>query len=311
VQLHQNQQLATWNASFGLVVWNAAVVITRILESPVHRPSLLGDGGGSRGGLLSPGVLTALDIGAGSGLVGLALGLLGAAVTLTDYEPAVVEQLAANVALNRRRLESGTTRGGGSGERSGGQGCCHSTRLRVHAATLDWVAPSSFLAQLGPAHPGFDLLIASDLLYNTTESTWPELAATLAALCAIGNVGAHGDSSGDRDRRSASARASMVLVGFQRRASVEQSGVPSCVQNYRCDWNFPARVFLSHTWRESEKPAGWGDRISRAARSGVLRCGAAGCACVGAARGARSRGGGSARARAGSRGAAVQDGAAG
>ena len=88
-----------WDGSFGLVVWNAAVVITRMLEVPHHRALLLGDALAAPPG--EGGALTALDVGAGSGLAGLALGVLGAEVTLTDYEPRVVEQLAANMALNR------------------------------------------------------------------------------------------------------------------------------------------------------------------------------------------------------------------
>ena len=88
-----------WDGSFGLVVWNAAVVITRMLEVPQHRALLLGDALAAPPG--DGRALTALDVGAGSGLAGLALGVLGAEVTLTDYEPRVVEQLAANMALNR------------------------------------------------------------------------------------------------------------------------------------------------------------------------------------------------------------------
>jgi hypothetical protein len=81
-QLHQNKQLAVWDGSFGLVIWNAAVVITRMLEDEQHRRYLLGGACDAlsdeqqeqRRGRGRGRQLTVLDVGAGSGLAGLSLG---------------------------------------------------------------------------------------------------------------------------------------------------------------------------------------------------------------------------------------------
>ena len=84
----------------------APQVIVRMLETLEQQNFLLGsalqpmvnNSGGVPATLLP---LSVLDVGAGSGLTGLALAILGADVTLTDYEPRVVEQLIANIALSR------------------------------------------------------------------------------------------------------------------------------------------------------------------------------------------------------------------
>ena len=114
----------------------------------------------------------------------------------------------------------------------------------------------------GERESGFDLIIASDLLYNATEDTWPQLAETLATICrgggqpplpgaaaagaagagdtASGGEGHDGeghdddaavvdgdDGSGSRGSSGSSCirgkhRESMVLLGFQIRSSVLQ-----------------------------------------------------------------------------------------
>ena len=123
-------------------------------------------------------------------------------------------------------------------------------QLDVAATVLDWCAPEPFydsaldgdtaeakeqedgaVVARGLRERGFDLIIASDLLYNATEDTWPQLAATLATICSGGppmiptRQTAATTSEKEKAPRVCSRgtyRESQVLLGFQKRSSVSQ-----------------------------------------------------------------------------------------
>lgn len=120
----------------GLTVWDGAVVLAKYLERAF--PS----------GMAGEAVL---ELGCGTGVVGLAAAALGAdSVTLTDL-PYALENTAAVVAANAAVAKD-----------------------RVTVAALDWTAPEPV--------PGVTLLLAADVVW--VEELIPPLAATLCALTA-------------------------------------------------------------------------------------------------------------------------------
>ncbi|KAF0045727.1 hypothetical protein F2P81_002256 [Scophthalmus maximus] len=119
------------------VVWDAAVVMCMYLE--LGEVELKGK--------------AVIELGAGTGLVGIVAALLGAAVTITDRQPAL-EFLSANVKAN---LPPDTRGSASVSELSWGQG-------------LD----------LYPAG-GFDLVLGADIVY--LEDTFVPLLRTLEHLC--------------------------------------------------------------------------------------------------------------------------------
>eukprot|EP00440_Ansanella_granifera_P045524 gb/GFBE01049320.1/.p1 GENE.gb/GFBE01049320.1/~~gb/GFBE01049320.1/.p1 ORF type:complete len:258 (+),score=39.22 gb/GFBE01049320.1/:1-774(+) len=82
-----------------------------------------------------------LELGAGTGVVGLTLGKLGASVTMTDNEPEVLSLLRRNAAAN-------------------GLGA-----LAEDVRELNWSDPSTFVK---PAVP-FDAIVAADVLYSKKD----------------------------------------------------------------------------------------------------------------------------------------------
>jgi predicted nicotinamide N-methyase len=153
--LWENRPLAVWDASYGLVAWNAALVLSGAIETglvprwPVAR---------LRGARV-------LDVGAGTGIFGLAVAAAGARAVLTDYEPRVIQQLQANADANGALLSD-----------------------RVRCQRLDWCNPADSApgSAVFADAVAFDLVVAADLLYNDTEHSWPELVTTLAALAGPG-----------------------------------------------------------------------------------------------------------------------------
>mmetsp|Transcript_25426 Transcript_25426/g.59175 ORF Transcript_25426/g.59175 Transcript_25426/m.59175 type:complete len:278 (+) Transcript_25426:37-870(+) len=89
-----------------------------------------------------------LELGAGTGVVGLTAGKLGASVYITDFEPELVTLMEQNIAAN-------------------------ALQGKVQAKLLDWRDPSTYL----DAQP-FDVIVAADVLYQGDGS---DLAATVAA----------------------------------------------------------------------------------------------------------------------------------
>ncbi|KAM6893580.1 protein N-lysine methyltransferase METTL21A-like [Xenentodon cancila] len=124
------------------VVWDAAVVMCMYLE--LGKVELKGK--------------QALELGAGTGLVGIVAVLLGAHVTITDREPAL-DFLSANVRTN---LPTHFQESVVVSELSWGEG-------------LDRY-PSG----------GFDLVLGADIVY--LEDTFPALMRTLEHLCSDSTV---------------------------------------------------------------------------------------------------------------------------
>ncbi|XP_034533458.1 protein N-lysine methyltransferase METTL21A [Notolabrus celidotus] len=124
------------------VVWDAAVVMCMYLEM----------------GKVELKKTKAIELGAGTGLVGIVAALMGAEVTITDRQPAL-EFLAANVKANLPPDSQGSTL---VSELSWGEG-------------LDRYPPA-----------GFDLVLGADIIY--LEDTFVPLLQTLEHLCSDSTV---------------------------------------------------------------------------------------------------------------------------
>ncbi|XP_076025881.1 protein N-lysine methyltransferase METTL21A [Genypterus blacodes] len=124
------------------VVWDAAVVLCMYLE--LERVELKGK--------------VAIELGAGTGLVGIVAALLGAKVTITDREPAL-DFLSANVKAN---LPADPLGSASVSELTWGEG------LHRYPAG------------------GFDLVFGADIVY--LEDTFVPLLQTLEHLCSDATV---------------------------------------------------------------------------------------------------------------------------
>lgn len=102
-----------------------------------------------------------LEIGSGTGAVGLACAALGANVVLTERE-ALVEQIRTNAKLNCTRIEN-----------AGGA---------ARIAQLDWRVDAQLEAIRHLACPPLDLLVGSDLIYPATSAIYGRLLRVVLAL---------------------------------------------------------------------------------------------------------------------------------
>lgn len=119
------------------VVWDAAVVLATYLET----------------GAVELRGRSAVELGAGTGLVGIVAALLGAQVTITDRKVAL-EFLKSNVEAN----------------------------LPLHVQPRAVVKELTWGQDLGSFPPGeFDLILGADIIY--LEETFADLLQTLAHLC--------------------------------------------------------------------------------------------------------------------------------
>ena len=144
----------------GLRVWEAAPKLVRHLERNADT-CLVGK--------------TLVDLGCGTGAVGLAAAAFGAKhVVLSDADSAatvstengyqsssVLEELRGNVALNPARVQS-----------------------VVSVEELQWGNAEHIAALLRRWPGGFDTIVASDVLYYKPEETYDALAQTIRALAA-------------------------------------------------------------------------------------------------------------------------------
>lgn len=135
--IEEKKRQAVWDASYGLVIWNAAFALCALFENPSSI--------GLKAAAFGPDT-NILELGAGCGLVGIALAkAYGARVLLTDYEPRVIQGLERNVLINGLKT--------------------------VDVKAMDWADIT-----LPESDVDWDHIIAADLLYNDTELLYPDLA---------------------------------------------------------------------------------------------------------------------------------------
>ncbi|CAG7955402.1 unnamed protein product [Penicillium salamii] len=134
--------------NLGMKTWVSSYLLSRRLHS-LESPTALGHLTSSSTSPQKP--LRALELGAGTGLVGLAFAALrgeSATIHLTDL-PEIVPNLAHNAALNVELLKT--------------------TGATVTTGTLDWsVDPSP----LPTEEERFDLILAADPLYSPNHPKW-------------------------------------------------------------------------------------------------------------------------------------------
>ncbi|SCV05196.1 LANO_0H02168g1_1 [Lachancea nothofagi CBS 11611] len=141
IKLHEP---ALTSDNLGLKTWGASLVLARKLCQNLQKITALGKD------------LRILELGAGTGLVGIALiqklleGPQDQVFTfhLTDL-PEIVPNLKKNVELNK---------------------CDRTARLPVYTDVLDWTNPTSFKQQHGFAK--FDVLLLADPLYSPQHPKW-------------------------------------------------------------------------------------------------------------------------------------------
>jgi predicted nicotinamide N-methyase len=134
--------------------------------------------------------LRVVELGAGSGIAGLAAAACGAHVTLTDLPP-VLPLLRTNAALNAAAIE----RSGGTAD------VCACAWEDAH--------------ELAAARQGCDLVLAADVLYQRDGAQLDALCAALAALTAPTPERPHG--------------ASVLLVHKERHAELD-AAVPEAMR---------------------------------------------------------------------------------
>ncbi len=142
----------------GLQTWGASVALSELVCQTPERFHLDKASHGTR----------ILELGAGTGLFGLALSSLlpcltetwpSQAIIATDYHPAVLKNLAINLDAHM----AGTGTGGGA-------------TVPLKAAHLDWSAPS----RAAPLDEPFDFIFAADVAYAPEHAIWlRDCAATL------------------------------------------------------------------------------------------------------------------------------------
>jgi predicted nicotinamide N-methyase len=114
--------------SLGLKTWGSSLVLSELIVEE-HESLIFGP---------------VLELGAGTGLVGITIGLLGYSVTLTDL-PEILPNLEKNVSLNG--LESNVD--------------CH---------VLDWTDPSSFVSEKREVR--YNTIVVADPIYSPDHPRW-------------------------------------------------------------------------------------------------------------------------------------------
>ena len=201
----------THTAKTGLSIWDGSVVLAKYLEHkdgattavaaeaslsqplpPPPPPSITAVARGDTNDCVRG--LHVLEVGAGTGLVGIAAGLLSAReVTITDL-PFLLPRMRANVARNAAALKHAGCAGG------------------VRALALDWTAavPADVAALL----PGVRLVLASDVVW--VDELLEPLASTLRVLMRAAAPGAAVLLSYQERSRATTAR----LFGLLRESFV-------------------------------------------------------------------------------------------
>ncbi len=148
-------------SGFGSICWDAALIASRVLAAVLASPSPPRAAARRAAAAPPPAAplkgLTAVELGCGTGFLGISAAALGASVTLTDGLPDVLPLARENVALNRAAV----ARAGGA----------------LAVQRLAWGDPPP------PAAP-FDLVLASECVYS--QEQFAPFAATLRALVGPG-----------------------------------------------------------------------------------------------------------------------------
>ncbi|KAI6778893.1 uncharacterized protein J7T54_003829 [Emericellopsis cladophorae] len=153
IEVRLNDGLAGQNSEepddVGLQSWGASIVFSKLMCDQPERFGLTKETLGH-----SPRII---ELGAGTGLVSLALSALlprhditDATIVATDYHPAVMDNLRANIAANPLHAPM------------------------IEAAALDWSKPS----RASPLDVEADVLLATDVIYTTEHAVWIRDCAT-------------------------------------------------------------------------------------------------------------------------------------
>ncbi|KAH6878679.1 putative methyltransferase-domain-containing protein [Alternaria rosae] len=145
VTLNDAPLSSTDHTAVGLQSWGASIVLSSMVCA---EPERFGLPGNSRAGKR-----TIIELGAGTGLVSLAVakllpvvGIESVSITATDYHPAVLENCDANIKTNFPPSSYDTP--------------------PVDTAILDWAEPPTAMKSAS------DLLIASDVVYAPEHAAW-------------------------------------------------------------------------------------------------------------------------------------------
>ena len=161
-------------ASTGHVMWEGSWALIRLLQSLPDAPQRAG------GGRLSCLVRgrRVVELGAGTGLLGLCMAARGAHVLLTDVRPVVEDTLRGNVARNAGGADGGggATPGGG-----GGAGAVHVGEGSARAATLDWTDPVQAQCEGGNDPREAQVVVAAECIW-LRDLLEPFLATALALM---------------------------------------------------------------------------------------------------------------------------------
>ncbi|KAI1819758.1 hypothetical protein F4861DRAFT_112515 [Xylaria intraflava] len=142
---------STDHTDVGLQSWGAAFILTQLMCACPDRLSLNKDALGS-----APEII---ELGAGTGLVGIALGKIlqhlgvpAPTIVATDFHPTVLVNLRANIAKNFSTPNEDRD----------------SAPCPVQAAFLDWETPDLS----PPLDKQADMLVATDVIYDPKHAVW-------------------------------------------------------------------------------------------------------------------------------------------
>ena len=161
-------------ASTGHVMWEGSWALIRLLQSLPDAPQRAGGGRLSR---LVRG-RRVVELGAGTGLLGLCMAARGAHVLLTDVRPVVEDTLRGNVARNAGGAD------GGGGATPGGRGWAGAVRVgegSARAATLDWTDPVQAQCEGGNDPREAQVVVAAECIW-LRDLLEPFLATALALM---------------------------------------------------------------------------------------------------------------------------------